>query len=307
MNEGQYPIRAIAELTGVPATTLRAWERRYGLLNPNRSAKGHRLYQSEDIELVKQIVVLLKNNHTISEAIKILRNPQQQESVIHNSENHWLIYQQRLLKAIENFNEQRLDSAYNEALSIYPINLVTEHVIIPVLDNLGKEWKNRETGIAEEHFFSVFLRNKLGARLHHHANRSQSNKFRGNKILVSCLPGEYHELGILLYSITAMSHGYQVLYLGASMPPEQLPAVVRKTGVAAIVFSVTSLAQWEQELHHQLQNCINALAIPVMFGGLGTERFAQEIQQLGANNIGANQITALEKMESIIPAFNPRQ
>ena len=71
-----YPIRTISELTGVPTTTLRAWERRYGLLKPSRTAKGHRLYSGEDIDLIKEIVKLLKSNHTISEAIRIIRNPE---------------------------------------------------------------------------------------------------------------------------------------------------------------------------------------------------------------------------------------
>ena len=68
----QFPIRTISEQTGVPTTTLRAWERRYGLLKPSRTAKGHRLYTHQDIELVKSVVSLLKQGHTISEAIRMI-------------------------------------------------------------------------------------------------------------------------------------------------------------------------------------------------------------------------------------------
>ena len=136
-----YPIRAISELTGVPTTTLRAWERRYGLLKPTRTAKGHRLYSSEDIDLIKEIVMLLKSGRTISEAIRIIKNPELNATAVSKTDGHWAVYQQRMLKSIENFNEQNLDTTYNEVLSIYPIDMVTEEVIIPVLTVLGERWQ----------------------------------------------------------------------------------------------------------------------------------------------------------------------
>lgn len=297
----QYPIRAISELTGVPTTTLRAWERRYGLLKPSRTPKGHRLYSTEDIDLIKDIVKLLKNNHTISEAIRITNNPELRASVDTASEGHWVSYQQRMLKSIENFNEQNLDRTYNDALSIYPIDMVTEHVIIPVLTTLGERWDSREAGIAEEHFFSAFLRNKLGARLHHESHRS-----RGSKILVSCLPDEYHELGILLFCIAAMSHGYQILYLGTNMPPSQLHFVAQRTEVSALLLSGTNVEEWNNELQAELKNCISTMQMPVMFGGECSDEFKDQIESLGGHSLGSDHIQALELMETIVPVFTKK-
>jgi len=296
-----YPIRAISELTGVPTTTLRAWERRYGLLKPDRTAKGHRLYSSEDIDLVKQIVKLLKSNHTISEAIRVINNPELSASASAEAEGHWMVYQERMLKSIENFNEQNLDTTYNEALSIYPIDMVTQEVIIPVLQMLGERWQDRDAGIAEEHFFSAFLRNKLGARLHHESHRS-----RGNKILVSCLPGEFHELGILLFCIAAIGHGYQILYLGTNMPPAQLSKVVERTDIAAILLSGTETSLWQKKVELELKGVIKALKIPVMFGGELSEEHQDRLESLGAHVLGSNHIKAIERMESIIPAFSAK-
>ncbi|HEX5636294.1 MAG TPA: MerR family transcriptional regulator, partial [Gammaproteobacteria bacterium] len=68
-----YPIRKLAELTGVPAITLRAWERRYGLLKPQRTPKGHRLYSEKDIDLIRNVVSLLNRNMSISEAVRHLK------------------------------------------------------------------------------------------------------------------------------------------------------------------------------------------------------------------------------------------
>ena len=296
-----YPIRAISELTGVPTTTLRAWERRYGLLKPGRTAKGHRLYSAEDIDLVKDIVNLLKSNHTISEAIRIIRNPELSESVGADVEGHWAVYQQRMLKSIENFNEQNLDTTYNEALSIYPVDMVTQKVIIPVLQLLGKRWEKRETGIAEEHFFSAFLRNKLGARLHHESRRS-----RGNKILVACLPDEYHELGILLFCIAALGHGYQILYLGTNMPPSQLVKVVERTDVAAVLLSGTKPEIWQQDLESELKKNIRSTKIPFMFGGELSEVHKDSLESLGAYVLGSDHSLAMERMAEIVPAFSKK-
>jgi DNA-binding transcriptional MerR regulator len=283
----------------VPTTTLRAWERRYGLLKPSRTAKGHRLYSAEDIDLVKEIVKLLKSNHTISEAIRIINNPELTAVAGADVEGHWVSYQQRMLKSIENFNEQNLDMTYNEALSIYPIDLVTQEVVIPVMTILGDRWQERDAGIAEEHFFSAFLRNKLGARLHHEAHRS-----RGSRILVSCMPGEYHELGVLLFCIAAIGHGYQILYLGNNMPPSQLIKVVERTDVAAVLLSGTKDSSWSEEIEVELRADIESMTIPVMFGGQLSEVYRDRLESLGAYVLGSDHVKAIERMESIIPAFS---
>jgi MerR family transcriptional regulator, light-induced transcriptional regulator len=296
-----YPIRTISEITGVPTTTLRAWERRYGLLKPSRTAKGHRLYSGEDIDLVKEIVKLLKSNHTISEAIRIIKNPELQAAASPEADGHWMLYQQRMLKSIENFNEQNLDVTYNEALSIYPIDMVTEQVIVPVLRELGERWQEREAGIAEEHFFSAFLRNKLGARLHHESHRS-----RGNKILVACMPGEHHELGILLFCIAAISHGYRILYLGTDMPSAQLSKVVERTDVSAVLLSGTSVSQWQQDQVEELKHSIQSVAVPFMFGGEVSEVHGEALESIGGLVLGSDHVKAIERMESIVPAFNKR-
>lgn len=296
-----YPIRTISELTGVPTTTLRAWERRYGLLKPSRTAKGHRLYSGEDIDLIKDIVKLLKSNHTISEAIRIIRNPELNTLDSSEADDHWALYRQRMLKSIENFSEQNLDTTYNEVLSIYPIDMVTEQVIIPVLRELGDRWQARETGIAEEHFFSAFLRNKLGARLHHESHRS-----RGSKILVSCLPGEHHELGILLFCIAAISHGYQILYLGTDMPPSQLSRVVERTNVSAVLLSGTNVSLLQDDVAQALRKSIQSIEFPFMFGGELSEAHKEQLESLGGFVLGSDHVRAIERMESIIPAFSAK-
>ena len=83
----------------------------------------------------------------------------------------WAIYQRRMLNAIIRFDTNALDAAYNETLSLYPVELVTTKMILPLLRTLGKRWAEEDGNIAEEHYFGAYLRNKLGARFHHHSNQ----------------------------------------------------------------------------------------------------------------------------------------
>ena len=237
-----FPIRILSEKTGVAPTTLRAWERRYGLLKPQRTPKGHRLYDAGDVEVVKRIVNLLNDNYTISKAINTIRIEELQEQSVSpiESENdesdHWEDFQQRFLTAIEMFDENKLDTVYNEALSLYPIDLVSSQILRPLLTQLGVRWVDREAGIAEEHFFTSYLRNKVGARMHH-----TSGKTKGSRLLMACLPGEFHELGSLLFGLSAMTRGYRILFLGADLPLDQIKSVVEKTDIDSVVLTAVTV------------------------------------------------------------------
>ena len=283
------PIRVLSERTGVAATTLRAWEKRYGLLKPARTPKGHRFYTEEDVRLVGTVVALLQQGSSISEAVRQLKmgeigSSDTAEAVL---PDQWGPLRQRLLHAVEGFNEAQLEQVYNEALSIYPFDLVTENLIWPVMESLGERWSQREAGIGEEHFFSAYLRNKLGARLHHESSRTQ-----GKRLLVACLPGEYHELGALLFSLAALARGYRVLYLGASFPFAQLNPVVKKSKATAIILSGSS-RQFDAEIEHDWQQAA-PFSVPVYFGGQFAVDNASWITSQGAEALGEEPAEALQ-------------
>ncbi len=293
MSEG-IPIRLLSELTGVAATTLRAWERRYQLLSPQRTAKGHRLYSQADVELVKNVVAKLTSGMSISEAIRLQRQPGEptQQS---DGDSQWPTFQRRMLHAVELFDEAKLDACYNEALSLYPFGLVSESLIVPILTTLGERWQQRPNGIAEEHFFSAYLRNKLGARLHHEANRKH-----GNMLLVACLPGEQHEIGVLLFAIEALSRGYRLLYLGPNSPLSQLPSVAERAGAEAIVLSGTSATLSEVELEwDELQNT----KIPLLIGGRFSVKHEDWVKHHGAIPLGCVPSKAVDVLLNAAPPY----
>jgi len=293
MRDGM-PIRMLSELTGVAATTLRAWERRYQLLEPRRTPKGHRLYNPEDVALVKEVVAQLQSGISISEAIRQLRQAEPQNPT-NEPPSQWPTLQRRLLQAVELFDEAKLDAVYNEALSLYPFGLVSQSLILPVLNTLGERWQQRLNGIAEEHFFSTYLRNKLGARLHHEAARKH-----GSRLLLACLPGEFHEIGVLLFAIEALAHGYRVLYLGPNVPLSQLPAVAERARAEAIVLSGTSAPLLEVT---QQWPALQQTTLPVLVGGRFSVEQQAWLNEHGATTLGNASGASIERLMNIVPPY----
>ncbi len=224
--QGLVPIRTVSSLTGVNSVTLRAWERRYDLIKPVRTPKGHRLYTMADVALIQQVVVLLDNGMSIGQVRRVLEADTTSQELAHEGDRGqaldlWPHYQHQLLQAIAAFDDGVLNDLYTEILSLYPVDIVTSRLIVPLLRELGERWVEGTGSIAEEHFFSVFLRNKLGARFHHLSRAPQ-----GPKLLAACLPGEQHEVGLLLFALAALDRNYSIVLLGSNTPLAELPAVV---------------------------------------------------------------------------------
>ena len=279
---GMLPIRTVASLTGVNPVTLRAWERRYNLVTPHRTPKGHRLYTRENVELIKQILDLLDQGLSISQVKPLLDQAPAEISAAPAAETGeaWRSYQLAILKAIEAFDERALDNVYNDALSLYPVDTVSQRLTTPVLRTLGEHWQDADTGIAQEHFFSVYLRNKLGARIHHVNQRTN-----GPLLLLACLPGEFHETGLLFFSLASANLGYRVLVLGANTPLQQLPAVLDKKSCAGIVLSSTYRPP-RSVLDKELPDLVNKVNAPVFVGGGCASRSRIKIEAAGAMCLG---------------------
>lgn len=270
-----FPIRAVAEITGVNAVTLRAWERRYGLIKPERTPKGHRLYNQGDIDKIEQIIDRLAQGMTISQIARELHNIEASGSTASDSDT-WSQYIERMISAIARFDEQKLDNVYNEAMSLYPVEVITTHLVLPLLEVLGSRWENNEGSVAEEHFFSVYLRNKLGARFHH-----QNLTNTGPKLIMACLPGEHHEFGILLFALIAHSKGYRIILLGANLPLGELKQVAIRTDSQAIVLAGSSSLECSRQIK-DIHTLTDMVSIPVFIGGAITTRCREGIEKVHA-------------------------
>ena len=288
---GLFPIRTVSELTGVNAITLRAWETRYGLIEPIRKPSGHRLYTQEHIDLINRVVGLLDRGMRIGQVnAETLSGVTVDGDPAEEIQNQWQRYINGMIAAIICFDESALERIYGEALSHYPVRVVTEKLLAPLLKELGDRWMTKKGSVAEEHFFGFYLRNKLGARFHH---RSQSQT--GPRLLLACLPGDLHEIGLLLFALEACDYGFQTVLLGANMPLDELPAAVNKTKSAALVLSGV-IEPERSVIEEQLPWLVRELSVPVFFGGSVAAGHFDSLKKSGIHLIGKDIDTGIKQI-----------
>jgi len=315
----RFPIRSLSEKTGVGTSTLRAWERRYGLLYPARTPKGHRLYNGQDVRRVLKILDLLNDGHSLPViaqmlAVEVTANtpvpnikdataPISSFSTTSEMSDIWENFIQSGMDSISDFNIERIDAIYNEASSLYPIEMVTERLIQPILELLGEAWRQHpERGIAEEHFYTSWLKNRIGARFHHAYSHA-----RGARIVCACAPGNYHEIGLMLFALSALARGYRVLYFGADLPLNQLPYIAERSAARALVLSLPN------HLHDPVEQIVDPALIhlpaeistPVFIGGSDQQLDTSAFQAAGGILLGANISVAIRVFESHIPVYPP--
>jgi len=273
-----FPIRTVASLTGVNAITLRAWERRYGLIKPVRTAKGHRLYSQHNIDLINDVVALLARGIPISQVSDTLQ--QRREPDGQDDGDLWNDNLRHMIAAISRFDEDALNRIYNDVLALYPLDIVTQKLMIPLLTEIGRRWETTEGSIAEEHFFGVFLRNKLAARFHHGMTNAG-----GPRILAACLPGENHENGLLLFALSAQARGLRVTLLGANMPVDEVAIAAARSRADAIVLSGSVYIDLHKLLP-EIAGLVQTVGVPVYIGGKTSSIFFDDIVAAGAVALG---------------------
>lgn len=128
-----FPIRHIARETGVLPVTLRAWERRYGLLKPQRTEKGHRLYSADDLRKVRQIIALIDSGIPVGQVKSLLGN----RSTSSARTSDWPGFRERVLKAAQALDGGAVIQALREAGGIYPLHLLAEEMIRPCLTSIA--------------------------------------------------------------------------------------------------------------------------------------------------------------------------
>jgi MerR family transcriptional regulator, light-induced transcriptional regulator len=273
------PIRTISALTGVNAITLRAWERRYGLITPGRTSKGHRLYTHEHVEEIRRVIALVERGVPISRVREIIEAQRPTDA---QARGPWKEYLQRLMAAVARFDEPELDRIYDEALSVHAIDNLTRKLVLPLLAHLGERWKDVDGAIAEEHFFATYLRSKLGARLQHRMRYAE-----GPRLVAACTAGEHHEIGLLLFALEASEAGLKPILLGADTPLADIAIAQRRSRAGAIVLS-SSVGPAPGLLESALPRLVAETTVPVFVGGATSIRFRHAIASAGAVPLGAD-------------------
>lgn len=239
--EGRYPIRAVAKITGLSLDTLRAWERRYHAVEPDRTERG-RQYGPAQIERLSLLRQLTQQGHGIGqiaglsdgELRSLLSRPPEPSSDGFPS----LI--EPVLAAIEDFDSVRVgDELGRLAAVLAPRDLVYQ-VALPLMRETGVRWHKGTFAIAQEHLVSATLRSLLGGMM-----RVYRNAGSAARMVLATPAGESHELGILVAAMLAAIAGIEPVYLGPNLPALEIALAALRTDARVLVLGITSLAAAE--------------------------------------------------------------
>jgi MerR family transcriptional regulator, light-induced transcriptional regulator len=236
-----YNIKAVVEATGLPAATLRAWERRYGALAPGRTDSGYRLYSAQDIKVLRWLKARVEEGLTISQAIALHRHRRMGEpgaatgEIRAESRQGLTGTRAALLAALIEFDEVQADRLLEEAFAVYGLEAVTEHLIGPAMVQIGDRWHRGEVTTAVEHFASNYLRRKIDAIIN-----AAPRSVTGPLVVLGCAPNDWHELGVLLMYLLLRRRGLRILYLGQNVPVLQFVEEMERLRPAIVIIAATT-------------------------------------------------------------------
>lgn len=276
-----YNIKAVANLVGVLPVTLRAWERRYGFPSPSRGGQGYRLYSEHDLQTLRWLKAQLDAGMNIGQAAQQLHQMRQTgkdpASDTFTNNGHSLSLDSlraRIVSSLKQYNTQGAAEALRQALNLYGLDEVFSDVIESILVQVGEEWHKGQISVSEEHFITEFFQEQLLGML-----AGSVKPFRATTIVAGCMPGEYHQIGLLMLVILLRMKGWNVIYLGPNLHLERLDELIRSLNPRLILFSATlsETAAKVQSLTDVMRK-IDKPAPIIILGGQGFVEIATRVE-----------------------------
>jgi DNA-binding transcriptional MerR regulator/methylmalonyl-CoA mutase cobalamin-binding subunit len=267
-----YEIHEVAQLTGLAAARLRAWERRYEVVRPLRMPNGYRGYSSEQVALLRAFARLIGEGERIGD---LAVRPRKEVLARAESRRPEDTTGGALLEAVRELDRDRLEMLVAEQLTQRVFRRFAEEVALPLAQAVGDRWALGKLPIAAEHLASEVVVHALkgGLRL---------NRRGGPLLLGGCIPGEHHEWGFLCTLAGLQERGWKIHYLGANLPVEQVAEAAWKLAPRAVALSASDQALVRASLP-------SLAALPVtlppgtlaVIGGAGVERHAVALRNYG--------------------------
>ncbi|MGR8981469.1 MAG: MerR family transcriptional regulator [Gammaproteobacteria bacterium] len=246
-DSARYLISTVSKRSGVKSELVRAWERRYQAVVPCRTAGGHRVYTDQDIARLKLLNQATSHGHSISRIAKFsldeLKKLLQQEDADKkdygpplSGDRKFLAedYLEKCYAAVVAFDSRALESHFENAIVELGTQAFIENLLTPLLTRIGERWKTGELRPVHEHMASSIIRS-----LAYILRNNSPPPADAPKMVVSTPIGQLHELGALLAAIIAELKGWQVTYLGANLPAEEIAAAVKYTNARAVTISIS--------------------------------------------------------------------
>ena len=252
--DGLYPMRVVVQLTDLNAETIRAWQRRYGAIKPRRSEGNARRFTMEDIRRLS----LLKKATAAGQAISEIAQLSEAEllKIIESSQQHATtervrddqldnIFQGtvvRFLEAVARYDTGEATKVLSSAALYLETRSFLLEIVIPLMNKIGQDWHSGAMRIGQEHFATEILKGVLFSQ------RTTTGSRPGGMPVVTCAPdGCLHEFGALIGGILMAQRGFDCVYLGPSVPFDDIAHAAESTNAELIVLSINSIMDDEHQ------------------------------------------------------------
>src|SRR5215216_4937095 len=281
---GHVRIGELSRRSGVSPELLRAWEHRYGLLRPLRSEGGFRLYSPQDEQRIAVMRSHLDRGLSAAEAARLTLDeervaaPPTETPALERGAGE-------LRAALGVFDESAAQAALDRLLSGFSVDVVLREVVLPYLRELGDRWERGEASVAQEHFSSQVLRGRLLGLAR------GWDRGAGPRALLSCVPGEQHDLGLIAFGLALRDRGWRITFLGPDTPLDTLTDTVARLRPDAVVLAATTADRFAPG-----RDAVGAIArtVPLWLAGAGaTPELAADT---GARLLDAGPLTGAERV-----------
>lgn len=303
MDQPRYNIRAVERMTGVPAPTLRSWERRYGFPAPRRTATARRLYSDRDVDAIRWLKAQTERGLSVAQAVRWAQEGRMAGAVAPapggadqapdiavrsaTAAGGWgLLPPARalalygslspgapggpaalvavLVETVAHYDEAALDAVLSAAFARHPADAVLAEVLTPALVAIGARWARGDLSVSAEHFASNIIRRRLLALL-----GQQPAVVEAPTLVLACVPGEQHELGLLMLAVFLRWAGARVVYLGADVPVADLVRCLSDTAAEAVCLSAVDPSSIQPLAETVAFLRQTGVRVPVFAGGAG--------------------------------------
>ncbi len=236
--EKRYSIKDLEKLSGIKAHTIRMWEKRFGINKPDRTATRIRTYKDSELKKILNIAMLNRNGLKISKAARLsdheLATKVNAVMQQNTSENNII---EKMVMTMIDFDNVAFEKMINRSVMGIGFEETMSKIINPFLNRIGVLWQTGSILAAQEHFVSNIIRQKIVAAIENYTGRPDP---AGKKVILMLPDNEWHELGLLYCYYILKKEGYHVVYLGQSVPVDNIPAVVSITNADAVVMSMVT-------------------------------------------------------------------
>lgn len=249
-----YSIKDIEKLTGIKAHTIRIWEKRYDIIDPERTDTNIRTYSDNDLKKILNISILNKNGIKISKIVSMSEEEIGAKLLEHTSAKHEpSIYQDELLLHMVNMDEAAFHKSLDRCITQEGFEKTYYEIVFPFLDKIGVLWQVGSINPAQEHFVSNLIRQKLIVAIDHYPYPENNKSI---EVILFLPENDLHELGLLFYHYIVRSSGFNSIYLGQGLPYDDMISTLKTLKPKFIITSLIN-AVTEEEITTYFSNLLN--------------------------------------------------